>query len=447
MRRLPGLHRGGRAGLWGASMLIRQALQRAAIPTASAFAPNGYESTYYDSLMPAIWGEVTASGETVSIDRAMTLPTVFRCVELIASVVASLPLKTYRGEGDSRAEIKLESDRLVWGDPNPEMERQTFWEIVIAGVLANGNAYINTVRDGSTGRISELWPVHPARVEIRRNAAGQKVYIVDQQPREWTDAEVLHIPGFGMDGLYGLSKIGNAAQAIGLALAAEKFGARLYGAGGHLGGILKTAKKDLTAESAAALKASWREKHAGISKSWDVAILDADTEYIPTMVPPEDAQFLETRKYQATDVAGLFGVPPHLVGIVDVSTSWGTGIEQQNIQFINYTLRPLATRIEQAITRRLLVPQARFARFSFDGLLRGDTRARIAYYGAGRKDGWLSANDIRRKEDMPPIPRGDTYQQTPTGASPNASAEPDAERGVMAQAMSILRDLQTTLEV
>lgn len=430
-------------------MLIRNALQRAGIPGASLIGSAGDASnTYYESLLPAIWGEPTASGATVSIDTAMQLPTLLRCIELISSVIASLPLKTYRGEGDSRLEIKQDADRLVWGDPNPEMERQPFWEIVLGSILANGNAYINTVRDTTGGRVVELWPIHPSRVEIRRARDGRKVFIVDQQPREWSSSEVLHIPGFGMDGLYGLSKIGNVRQSLGISIAAEKFAARLFGAGGQLGGIIKT-KSPQTAESAAAIKANWREKHAGVNRSWDIAVLDSESDYIPTMVPPEDAQFLETRRYQAVEIAGLFGVPPHLVGLVDVSTSWGTGIEQQNIQFVNYTLRPLASRVEQAITRRLLPPQSRYARFALDGLLRGDTMARVAYYGAGRTQGWLSANDIRRKEDMPPISDGDTYQETPTGASPNANNEPaaDDERGVIAQALSIVRQLQTTMEV
>lgn len=432
-------------------MLLRNALRRAAVPHPTGLSVGDPSVSYYESLLPAMWGETTSSGEVVSISSAMKLPTVFRCIELVSSVIASLPLKTYRGEGDSRMEIRQDADRIVWGDPNPEMERQPFWEIVIASILASGNAYINTVRDQPNGRIVELWPIHPARVEIQRNKEGRKVYIVDQQRREWTAAEVLHIPGFGMDGLYGLSKIGNVAQSLGISLAAEKFAARMYGAGGQLGGIIKV-KSALTKESADAIKASWREKHAGTSKSWDIAVLDADSDYIPTMVPPEDAQFLETRKFQAVEVAGLFGVPPHLVGLVDVSTSWGTGIEQQNIQFINYTLRPLATRLEQPITRRLMPQQPRYARFNFEGLLRGDTTARIAYYGAGRKDGWLSQNDIRRKEDMPPIAGGDEYQQTPTGSAPNTSDSSegpptDDERGVIAQALSIVRELQMTPEV
>lgn len=424
-------------------MLIRNALTRAAVPHPDPLAVNGSATTLYESLLPALWGESTDSGAMVSVDTAMRLPTLFRCIELLSSVVASLPLKTYRGDGDSRIEIKLDSDRIVWGDPNPEMERQTFWEIVIAAILANGNAYINTVRDGAGGRIVELWPVHPSRVEIRRNKAGAKVFIVDRD-REWSAAEVLHIPGFGTDGLYGLSKVGNVRQSLGINIAAEQFAARLFGAGGQLGGIIKTKKPLNTQEQADAIKANWRAKHAGVSKSWDIAVLDADSDYIPTMVPPEDAQFLDTRKFQDVQIAGLFGVPPHLVGLVDVSTSWGTGIEQQNIQFINYTLRPLATRLEQAITRRLLPPMTRYARFNFEGLLRGDTSARIAYYGAGRTQGWLSANDVRRKEDMPPIESGDEYQQTPTGAAPNVADEPtpEDERGVVAQALSIVRSLQ-----
>lgn len=363
-------------------------------------------------------GATVDAGVVVNATTAMRLPTMVRCIELISTVIASFPIGTFTGEGDDRVQVKRPSESYIWGQPNPEMTRQTFWELVIASILANGNGYINTPRTNA-GAIGELWPVHPGRVRIERTEAGEKVYIVDDKPM--TARDIVHVPGFGMDGVYGLSKIGAARQSLGINLAAEKFAARMFGGGGVVSGIIRT-KTPQTQESAEAIKARWRQRHSGAANAWDVMVMDSDSEWINTMIPPEDAQFLETRKFQDLQICGLYGVPPHLAGIVDVSTSWGTGIEQQNIQFTNYTLRPLVSRLEQAGTAWLLPPAARYMKFNMDGLLRGDTMARIAYYGAGRTQGWLSADDVRRKEDMPPLPdgKGQVYQETPTGAAPNA---------------------------
>lgn len=393
-------------------MLLRNAL-RAGVPITSI---NNPDMPIYQALVGGV--PSVDSGVTVNATTALRLPTLIRCIELIASVIASLPLKTYTGEGDSRVEVKRPSESYVWDRPNPEMTRQTFWEIIIASILANGNGYINTPRTNA-GAIAELWPVRPDRVHIDRTKSGEKIYRIDDVTR--TAQDIVHIPGFGTDGVYGLSKVGQMRQSLGINIAAEKFAARMFGGGGIVSGIIRT-KSPQSLETAEAIKARWRQKHSGATNAWDVMVMDSDSEWINTMVPPEDAQFLETRKFQDIQIASMFGVPPHLVGIVDVSTSWGTGIEQQNIQFVNYTLRPLVTRLEQSGTAWLLPPAARYMRFVLDGLLRGDTAARTAYYHMGRLDGWLTPNNILRLEDMPPRtdPGGDEYQETPTGAAPNA---------------------------
>ena len=367
--------------------------------------------------LAGLWdGPASDTGVTVNQTTALRVMAVFSCVRLIAETAAALPLKTYSGDGPDRAEMKLASERYIWDRPNGEQTQQTFWEQAFASALIDGNAFINTPRD-RLRRIGELWVVNPASVEIDRDKAGSLVYIVDGVTM--TRDDIVHVPAFSAPGsVRGLSPIGQARQAIGLSIAAETFGAKLFGQGSIPGGLLMS-EAPMTEEQAKALKSRWDALHRGVSNAWSVAVLDSGAKFQQLTIPPEDAQFIETRRFQLAEIARLYRVPPHLIADVERSTSWGTGIEEQNLAFIQYTLLPWLRRFEQAITQSLLPVRPRYARFVLDGLLRGDTDARVAYYGRGRRDGWLSANDVRRLEDMPPIEGGDEYLRTPTGSAPN----------------------------
>ncbi len=373
----------------------------------------------YSALTGLLDGTPGDSGVTVTTTSAMRVMAVYAAVRLIAETIAALPGHVFDGEGANRVIVRAPGEAHVWAQPNPEMGLQTFYEQMIGSALLDGNAFAALERNRA-GAVAEQWPLPPARVSINRTSTGARVFEMSSG-RTLTDAEVFFVPAFSLAGeMRGLSPIGVARQAIGLSVAAERFGARFFGGGSIPAGLIQ-AKKALNAEQASALKARWR---AMVSGAWDVAVLDADATFQQLTIPPEDAQFLETRKVQLSEIARLYRVPPHLIADVEKSTSWGTGIEEQNIAFVQFTLLPWIRRFEQGITAKLLTSGGRYFRWSLDGLLRGNTAQRTAAYTAGRNGGWLSINDIRRLEDLPLIPNGDDYLQpmnfSVVGAGPAA---------------------------
>jgi HK97 family phage portal protein len=235
-------------------------------------------------------------------------------------------------------------------------------------------------------------------------------YLKDGQQIILTSEQVLHIPGLGFDGIKGYSPIHMAREAIGLALATEEFGARFFGNGARPGGILEHPGVVKDPEK---LRKSWEEVYKGIKNSHKIAVLEEGMKYHEIGIPPEDAQFLETRRFQLNEICRIFRVPPHLVG--DLTRATFSNIEHQSIEFVVHTIRPWLVRWEQAITKCLLREGERkiyFPKFTVDGLLRGDFKARMEGYAIGRQNGWLSANDIRELEDLNPIPEeqgGDLY--------------------------------------
>lgn len=357
------------------------------------------------------------SGAAVTTTSAMRVITVHRCVTLIAQSIASLPLGVYRYERDRRVELTNPAERFIWGRPNPEMSRVGFWATTIGMAVLTGNAYIYKVRDG-LGRVTEIWPLDPRKVEPVRDRDGTKRF---QVGADLLDSDtVLHVPSYG-DGFKGLNPIAYAREGIGMALATEEFGARFFGQGSTLAGVLTTDGKidDPTADK---LERRWSRLHSGVQRAHRIAILEGGLKYQQVGIAPEDAQFLETRRFQVEEIARLFGVPPHLLGAVDRTTSWGKGIEEQNIGFVTYTLGWWITLFEQAITDDLLAPANHYARWNVNGLLRGNTAERYQSYQIGRNAGFLSINDIRKFEELPPIDGGDDYAQPLNSSSSGASA-------------------------
>lgn len=367
---------------------------------------NNPSTQLYQALM-GLDGAPTYAGPSVNADTAMRISTVYSCVTLIAQTIAALPRKVYRRKADGgRVEMRVPGDSFLWGAPNPEMLAISFWECVIGHLLLNGNAYIYLVRN-DLGKIVELWPLAPAKVEVARDAtSGEKFFRIGGEVYDAT--EVLHVPGFGTDGLRGLSPIGQARQALGLTLAAEQFGANFFGNGATLGGILST-DQNLATGVADTMAAQWKKAHGGSKNSWKVAVLEGGLKYQSTGVPPAEAQYLELRKFQRSEICAIYRVPPHMIGDVERSTSWGTGIEQQAIGFVTYTLLPILRRFEEGATT--LTQADRYFLFHLGGLLRGSTKERYDGYRVGREAGFLSVNDIRRLEDMEPVPNGDDYLQ------------------------------------
>lgn len=379
----------------------------------------------------------STSGVTVTEKTALGMPAVWRAVNLIAGTAASLPLHAYREGDDVRLPVSdgSQAARLL-DTPHPDLTKFELWELVYSHLLLWGNAYLLVLRN--QGRETrELWPIHPSRVKAGRDSEGTKWYEVDGDTG-YSDQQILHIPGFGYDGVCGVSPIRLAAQGIGLAMAAEQFGAKLFGSGSLMSGILQTEQR-LNPEQADKIKTRWKAKMAGLQGAHDVAVLDSGVKFQQMSIPPGDAQFIESRRFQIAEIARIFGIPPHMLADTEKSTSWGTGIEQQSIGFVVYTLRPWLTRVEQRMSR-LLQPQAVYARYAVEGLLRGDSAQRAAFYQQMWNIGVFSTNDIRKLEDFAPVEGGDVrYRPLNMGelGEPNPEPEPaPAPAEVVADAMA-----------
>ena len=356
------------------------------------------------------FGRSTA-GQTVNQHTAMQVTVVYACVRILAESIAGLPLHVYRYK-DKGKEMVTDHPLypLLHDEPNPEMTSFIFRETLMGHLLLYGNAYAQIIRDGY-GRVKWLYPLMPDRMDVQRNDAGQLVYTYTRYLDEFggkqryeevklRSDQVLHIPGLGYDGLIGYSPIAMAKNAIGMTMAAEEFGSSFFANGAMPSGLLEHPGVVKDPEK---LRQSWHAQFSG-KNSHNVAVLEEGMTYKPMSVPPNDAQFLETRKFQIDEIARIFRVPPHMVGDLDKSSF--SNIEQQSLEFVKYTLNPWVIRWEQAMHKALLLPsekQQYFIKFNVDGLLRGDYQSRMNGYAVGRQNGWLSANDIREMENLNPI--------------------------------------------
>jgi len=355
----------------------------------------------------------SASGQAVNERTAMTVTAVYACVRILAEAIAGLPLHVYRyqdGGGKARApDHPLFT--LLHDAPNGEMTSFVFRETLMAHLLLHGNAYAQIIRDGH-GQVLEIYPLLPNRMRVDRDAAGRIVYEYrkgDGSPVPLRREDVLHIPGLGFDGLVGYSPIAMAKNAVGLALATEEFGATFFSNGANPGGVLESPGVISDPER---LKESWHSQFSG-ARAHSIAVLEEGLKYHSIGIPPDQAQFLETRKFQITEIARIFRVPPHM--LADLERATFSNIEHQSLEFVKFTLGPWVSRWEQALMQALLLPGEKrelFIRFNVEGLLRGDYKSRMEGYSTGRQNGWLSANDIREMEDMNRIPAeqgGDEY--------------------------------------
>jgi len=363
------------------------------------------------------------AGVEVTEKNALGLPAVFRAVSLVSDAIAGLPLHAYRDTpGGGRERLSKQPDIIA--KPHPDLTQFEWLELIMVHLLGWGNAYLWKQVDGQ-GRVVELWPIHPS--EVKPGRASDKTKVYQYNGKGWSDREILHIPGIGYDGVVGMSPIRAAATAIGSAIAAEENAASFFASGSMLSGILSTDQK-IDTDTADRLKARWKQSNSGLAHAHDIAVLGSGTKFMPISINPVDAQLVESQRWSVGQVARIFGVPPHLLMDTEKSTSWGTGIEQQSIGFVTYTLRPWLIRLEQRLTP-LLPPSNRYVKFSVEGLLRGDTKTRYESYAIARQWGWMSPNDILALEDRPPIEGGDTYMaplnMAPLGSLPDTDTEPD----------------------
>lgn len=363
----------------------------------------------------------SSSGKNVNERSAMQMTAVYSCVRILSEAVASLPLHVYKynDEGGKEKAVKHPLYFLLHDEPNPEMTSFVFRETLMTHLLLWGNAYAQIIRNGK-GEIVALYPLMPNRMMVDRDDKGQLYYQYntskDDAPTmngnmvNLKPSDVLHIPGLGFDGLVGYSPIAMAKNAIGMAIACEEYGAKFFANGATPGGILEHPG---TVKDPKRVRESWTSAFGGSSNANKVAVLEEGMKYTPISISPEQAQFLETRKFQINEIARIFRVPPHMVG--DLEKSSFSNIEQQSLEFVKYTLDPWVARWEQAIVRSLFSTDEKtqyFVKFNVDGLLRGDYQSRMNGYAIGRQNGWMSANDIRELENLDRIPEeegGDLY--------------------------------------
>ena len=344
----------------------------------------------------------TASGKYVTERSAMQMTAVYCCVRILSEAVASLPLQFYRYTDDGGKEKAVEHPLyfLLHDEPNPEMTSFIFRET--------------------------LYPLMPDRMKVDRDEHGRLYYEYtvydsdDVDGRKGTNKvgrtvrlqphDVLHIPGLGFDGLVGYSPIAMAKNAIGLAIATEEYGSKFFANGAAPSGVLEHPG---TIKDPSKVRESWQATFGGSGNANKIAVLEEGMKYTPISISPEQAQFLETRKFQIDEIARIFRVPPHMIG--DLEKSSFNNIEQQSLEFVKYTLDPWVSRWEQAMVRALLTPDEKkkyFFKFNVDGLLRGDYQSRMNGYATARQNGWMSANDIRELENLDRIPAeqgGDLY--------------------------------------
>lgn len=394
-------------------------------------------------LVSAYLRDTPGSGRLTD-DAAMRVGTFNAGTRLVAGIEASLPLHVYQRQPDGGKQRQYGNtlDRLLSVKPNPWQNAFEWREQMTAHLLLRGNAYsyitwVEVVdRAGRIrNRATELIPMHPDLVEVTqadykqppryflRRRTGDKLPIPSD--------DILHIRGFSTDGVLGRSVISDARETIGVALDTQRFAARLFANDATPGVVLKHPTK-LSPQAAARLRDSWDDTHAGNTRR--TAVLEEGMTLERLTLAPEDAQFLQTRDMQQSQICGLFPIPPHLLGIVDKSTSWGSGIEQQNIQFLTYCIGIINRRFESAIRDQLIEnDETFFVEHLIEGLQRSDIKTRYGAYSIGRQWGWLSVNDIRARENMNPIGvEGDVYLQPmnmePAG-DPSADDPPEPGDG------------------
>ncbi len=364
----------------------------------------------------------TTSGKPVDENTAMQMTAVYSCIRILSEAVASLPLGLYRYNDTGGKERALNHPlyKLLHDEPNPEMTSFAFRETLMGHLLLWGNAYAQIIRN-ARGEVLALYPLMPNKMTVDRDCHGRLYYLYQRttddtptlgngQQVYLRPEDVLHIPGLGFDGLVGYSPIAMAKNAVGLAIATEEYGAKFFANGAAPGGVLEHPG---VVKDPARVRESWNAVYQGSSNAHRVAVLEEGMKYTPIGISPEQAQFLETRKFQINEIARLFRVPPHMVG--DLEKSSFSNIEQQSLEFVKYTLDPWVVRWEQSMCRVLLSGSEKadyFIKFNVDGLLRGDYASRMNGYATARQNGWMSANDIRELENLDRIPAelgGDLY--------------------------------------
>lgn len=372
-------------------------------------------------------GNLTASGMAVTPDRAMRVATVYACVRIISGAVATLPLHVKRRVDERTREDASDSPlwKVLRRRPNRWQTPSQFRRMLQAHLLLRGNAYAMIVR--SRGMVIGLVPLHPDRVETKQNDDLSLSYVYTRKDGGKVNlgqSEVFHLVGLTLDGVHGVSALTYARETVGLSLAMADHGSTIFKNGARVSNVLTHPSK-LGKEGLEFLKASLDDYRSGGESEGKALILEEGMTVTPLAMTSEDAQWIESRKFSRTDIAMFFGVPPHMIGDTEKSTSWGTGIEQQSIGFVAYTLEDWLTTWEETIGRDLIADSddALYARFNRAALVKGDIKARWEAYVKALQWGVMSPNEVRALEDMNPRADGDIWYPPP-----NTSGNQDPQK-------------------
>lgn len=359
-------------------------------------------------------GGLADSGQPVSPQTAMQLTAVYGCVRILSEAIAELPLNVYKYNEDGSKEKAYKHPLyfLLHDQPNPEMTSFQFRETIMSHLCLWGNAYVQIIRNGK-GEVVALYPLMPNNMQIERDLnTGRLKYIYQRQVDQvapgqieqvtFPQDQILHIAGLGYDGIRGYSPLSMASNAIGASIASDKYAGRFYANAATPSGVLEFPG---TLKDADALRKKFEGSFAGAINAGKTPVLEEGMTYKPISISPQDAQFLETRKFNINEIARIFRVPPHM--LADLEKSSFSNIEQQSLEFVKYTLAPWVARIEQSMKKCLLREDEKgiyFMLFNLEGLLRGDYQSRMNGYAIARQNGWMNANEIRELENMNKIP-------------------------------------------
>ena len=346
-----------------------------------------------------------ASGKNVTEETAIQISTVYACVRVLAETIASLPLNVYEsdGKGGSRIAQNHPLEYLLHDAPNEEMTSFIWREQMMTQILLRGNSYSQIVRSGKTAILS-IYPLLSSNMTVDRDDSGALTYkyqMADESTITLSPSEVLHIPGMGFDGIMGYSPIALMKTTLGLTLAAEEYGSKVFGNGATPAGVLTHPNRLKDPEK---LRNAWNAAYGGSANAGKIAILEEGMKFERISMPNSEAQFLETRKFQVSEICRIYRVPPHMVGDLEHATF--SNIEHQSISFAVHTIRPWLVRIEQSMNKALFSENERgkyFVKFNMDALMRGDYKSRMEGYAIARQNGWMSADDIRGLENLNPI--------------------------------------------
>jgi len=362
-------------------------------------------SISYQSIF-ALGGDLTTesqAGVAINSKNAYEVVAFFSAVSLISDTISTLPVDAYiRVDGERRPY----RPKPAWIDqPDVDTTRQAHFGSVVASLLVSGNAYTRVFRD-NRGEVVNLVALDPSKMTVQRSAIGRKIFIYADEPKPLSSDEVIHIIDLATPGsLTGLSRVEKLKDALGVATALQAYAARFFSQGSTTQGIIEY-PGELTPEEAKDLRDSFDSRHRGFKKAHRTGILSGGAKYVDTTVPNDQAQFLDSRRFAVEEIARAFNIPLHMLGVPDTASY--ASVEQNNLQFISHTLRPILEKIEWSYSR--LLPNSAFIKFNFSALLRGDLNSRYQAYSVALQSGFKSINEIKKLEDEPAVEGGDVFR-------------------------------------